>query len=155
MVIFNFMLFPASMYAGDKINCLDCHDSLDKPVVHGAAAEDCTNCHKVDNADEHKPTGYPFFLTETVNKTCLNCHDITEGSHPVWNHPTSGDKDPLNQKKKFTCVSCHNPHQSQMPKLFRYDYSKNTPYKGVICATCHYRITFGDPVPPAPVWIGY
>jgi len=158
LVIFSFLLFSLALFADES--CIDCHDDvLDKPLKHEAAVLDCTFCHDPNHDTD---TGEPYRLLEKGQDLCFQCHDnFTPGfpqygrqsvGHPVSGHPTSGPKDPLYPKKEFSCISCHNPHSSKSPKLFRYDYSKDTAYKGLLCSTCHWKISNAGPTPPPPPW---
>ncbi len=134
-------------------DCTECHEQLENPIKHGPASDGCTFCH---NPDHTVNTGRPFRLIEEPNKLCLMCHDgIANEGHPVQGHPLSGPKDPIYPKRKFSCVSCHSPHSTKMQKLFRYDYSMKTPYKGALCAICHWSMFNNTPKPPAPPWSDY
>lgn len=112
--------------------CLNCHFYvIDKPVRHSAALIACTNCHT--SHEESAP--FAHHLRKEINEQCLYCHtkearQLPEG-HIVAKHPVAGPKDPLNEDKPFTCISCHNPHASNIPKLIRHEQS------GPICAVCH------------------
>ena len=143
--------------------CLDCHTNiLNKPMQHEAAKMDCANCHDL----EHKGApGSNHLITSDISELCFNCHDKkaliedcfpTYGrpacGHPASQHPVAGPKDPIYPLKAFTCVSCHNPHSSDMPKLFRYKYDKTTVYQGANCAVCHWRIYHESPMPSPPPW---
>jgi predicted CXXCH cytochrome family protein len=150
------MVAEVVLAAEKEDKCLDCHDSLDKPIKHAAAEEDCTYCHGPHEEKVGPPNDNPYRLTAPLNELCITCHEGMKEQHPVAGHPTSLPQDPLYPKKKFTCISCHNPHQSSMEKLIRYDYSAgNSPYKGQFCAVCHWSYAFpGDPPAPPP-WQGY
>ena len=139
--------------------CTECHDDrLSKTNKHPPAAEDCTYCHSRHGTE----TGNPARLYEKINATCLNCHDMgtsfgtygrPPGGHPVAGHSVEGPKDKLHPEREMSCASCHNPHSSDMPSLFRYDFKKE-PYAGQACAVCHFDIYYGNskPVPPTPPW---
>lgn len=143
-----------------EMKCVDCHDDIitDKAVPHQPAVENCTNCHKKHPGavpgEETPDPANPLRLKKLGNALCANCHDgISEADHPVSNHPTERDNDPVYTDKKFGCVSCHNPHGSQMPKLFRYNYSDASAYKGVACAVCHWDMySGGRRKPKRPDW---
>jgi predicted CXXCH cytochrome family protein len=141
--------------------CADCHSMTEKKVIHSAAEDSCLNCHQDkpwDSAEHGK-------LSETGNGLCIQCHDeqpllggcviihgVTRCGHPIVNHPINASKDPLYPKKEFGCVSCHNPHSSDMPKLFRYNYGSQSAYQGQLCAVCHWAQTFSGPAPKTPAW---
>ncbi|GEM_PF-4273911 len=132
--------------------CIECHGELTNLTQHRIAQKNCNMCH----ADHDVITQNDYRLKKPVNFLCLACHKNIAKGHLVHKHPISGDRDPLYPEKKFNCVSCHNPHQSKMPKLFRYDYSKETtPYLGEPCALCHgkiYGLPANLPVPPRNVY---
>ena len=126
--------------------CLTCHqDRLKgKAYVHDGAvpsdddATGCINCH----APHGQPTRYAHRLKAKANDLCALCHqetmiDHTKGNHPIVGHPVLKMRDPLHPERMFTCISCHNPHASDMPNVFRYNYGPETPYKGSLCAVCH------------------
>ena len=154
-----FSLFlPLSIFAATNA-CLDCHEEeIAKTFKHPAAVEDCSSCH---DPDHEAQTGWPHRLYNAPNKLCANCHVSKPGfpqygesgtGHPVLKHPTLLSQDPLYPKKEFSCISCHNPHSSKMKKLFRYDYSKTSVYKGELCSVCHWSIFYEGPMPKAPPW---
>lgn len=142
-----------------EYSCVDCHDEVigEKTVVHAAAAESCTNCHKkhtgtVPGEDKPDPIN-PYRLKKQGNALCSTCHEVTEMDHPIASHPTVREADPLYPDKPFGCVSCHNPHASNMPAVFRYNYSSTTVYKDVSCAVCHWDMYGGGRrAPKRPDW---
>jgi predicted CXXCH cytochrome family protein len=88
----------------------------------------CTACH-----DPHG-SNYPKSLFDEVKDVCLKCHPKTEeqkNNHPVTGHPVTGPKDPHNDQKKFSCVSCHNPHAAEFDKLLP------VPELMMFCINCH------------------
>lgn len=160
ILILNFILFflggaTTFLYsqAGfSKENCLECHeDIIDKKYVHASAKEFCTYCHNGHDV----PSQNPYQLVELPNDLCILCHyknyGINNRLHPVHNHPVVGAKDPIYPDKPFNCISCHNPHSSNMPGLFRYDY-KSPPYPGQSCSICHWDIYGRGPKPQTPPW---
>ncbi len=159
-LIFLILLSTNYSSAGEKI-CFDCHDNpLLKSGPHEGALWGCETCHA-----PHQGYGGPAGLVAKVDQLCFSCHsrkailgecsqpDGSDCGHPVNRHPVIKKKDPLYPKREFTCVSCHNPHSSDQPHLFRYNYRAETsPYKGVLCAVCHWSKTFGGPKPATPPW---
>lgn len=159
-LLFVILSFSSGTWAEE---CLECHtDKLDKPVQHEAAKMDCTICHAGHESGEDNT---PPTESKKINALCFQCHDsqglkgsihtdkgFLEPGHPVVKHPVEGKKDPVHPERQFSCVSCHNPHSSRMPKLIRYDYTKTTPYKGLFCAVCHWNYAFPLPAPPPPPW---
>jgi len=146
-------------------DCTSCHLKLENKVKHAPAVNDCSNCHEPHDQNGEPKADNPYRLYfDKINDVCLSCHDgIKQGKkqtngwwkndHPVTGHPTYGPNDPNYPRMKFTCVSCHNPHSTTMKKLFRYDYGHNTsPYKGSLCAVCHWNNEFPGNPPPTPPW---
>jgi len=116
--------------------CFDCHrrSRFLGPVTHFPVREGmCLECHGAHAGPER------FLLKSQVNLLCLSCHsDVTEERHIVAGesgkgHVLSGRKDPRRRRRRFTCASCHNPHGSRWPKLFRYKAEK--PFE--LCKACH------------------
>lgn len=115
--------------------CLNCHD--DKKVDPKAAtkhppfvAGDCLTCHNPHATDQAK------LLPKTVREVCMVCHkDQIRVQHPVPWHPIDKVPDPLHEGKELSCVSCHNPHQSNHVRLF---YAQDN--KMLLCVDCHSKI---------------
>ena len=148
--------------ADELAQCLQCHrDKAAKSMHEPVMMFGCTLCHVAHEDRNTKMLDFPR-LKALTNDICMSCHSAdqiyqncggTVGcGHPVQNHPIYGEQDPLYPNKKFTCASCHNPHGSAMPKLFRYDYSEKTVYKGLDCAVCHWGTVMGGNPPPRPAW---
>lgn len=124
--------------AENSAMCDDCHEKkmfLGK-VVHGPiAAGACYDCHDSHSSD------HAGLLKKEPATLCLDCHpDIKKGPHVVAGFTRSGHplgnekkeaKDPLRAGKKFYCVSCHEPHRSELPKLNRFGLGM------VSCQKCH------------------
>ncbi len=124
---FNLLDAPPSL-------CYNCHDKVDdKKNVHPALKiNGCTGCHNPHGSDYK-----PLIITK-LNELCITCHqDKKDGSHIFTGftyqlHPVQGQKDPKREGKEFSCVSCHNPHSSDNPKLF---YEGNN--REEMCKRCH------------------
>lgn len=156
-----FILAPISRAEAEE-QCTDCHSQLEKPVKHEGALMGCDSCH----APHGTTTRFPYRLLMKTNDLCFQCHDeakllrggfplygVPSNGHPLASHPVSGPKDPLYPNREFSCVSCHNPHSSDMEKLFRYRYKGDkNPYQGNVCAVCHWTIAYAPPAPPVPPW---
>lgn len=141
--------------AADKA-CTECHDPpLLKSRPHEGALWGCDTCHT-----PHVSYSQPAGLVAKIDALCFQCHDrkriLGECAAPDGSdcgHPVIKTRDPLYPNKNFTCVSCHNPHSSEAPHLFRYDYqSQNSPYRGNECAVCHWGKVFATPQPSTPPW---
>jgi predicted CXXCH cytochrome family protein len=113
--------------------CYACHQRKDEvKVKHGALERyGCTVCH-----DPHGSAN-PFQLVKPVNTLCQSCHkDKLDGAHATTfvpgGHKVEGGVDPRRLDRSFSCVSCHNPHGSDNPKLF---YSGSDAFE--MCDGCH------------------
>ncbi len=128
--------------------CLQCHadprgDSPRKKVIHPALEGGCTSCHNPHGSDAKK------FLPAQGAPVCFACHPAIEskvtGSAKSVHPPVRSEKG---------CVSCHDPHAADVPKLLpkagkdlcldcHKDFIKKTdvvlhgPIKDGKCAACH------------------
>jgi DmsE family decaheme c-type cytochrome len=132
-----------SQHETSDLACTDCHvshDVDDKVRIKSTQAEVCFGCHAEQRAANLKPSHHPvmegimgcsdchdphgsvgpFMLAgETVNETCLNCHDEKRGPF-LWEHaPVQED-----------CTICHTPHGSVQVALLK----QRPPY---LCQSCH------------------
>lgn len=135
--------------------CLSCHDKAEfgKKTVHAPVAGGmCMSCHSPHSSDEIA------LLNKKPIEVCIECHpDVTKKPHAVagissGRHPLGEPKkirkkennkwvetqmaapdDPARPGKPFYCGSCHNPHSSDGPKLFRH----NARSAMDICMNCH------------------
>ncbi len=117
--------------------CFNCHDKAEfsrKNVHIPVQAGMCLQCHASIHASKD-----PALLPKRINAVCFECHkDIQKTPHPVRGikkagHPLWLKKDPKREGKPFSCASCHNPHSSDDPKLFRYKAAD----KYELCKHCH------------------
>jgi len=120
--------------------CYGCHtDQRDyffsSPYQHGPTATGmCTICHNPHASDNE------FWLKKEPWDLCTTCHaEKASGRHVIaWGpsgqtHPTRGRPDPKKPEREFSCRSCHNPHASNMPKLWNYNVSSYFD----LCQVCH------------------
>ena len=118
--------------------CFNCHNKTEfsKKNVHMPVAGGmCLSCHK-PHVSEH----IKLLNKEPVN-VCLECHeDIKKKPHVISGisgHPIGVQAidiaDPARQGRKLYCGSCHNPHSSNSPRLFRYKADLHFQ----LCANCH------------------
>jgi len=144
-----------SAWAKDN-DCVMCHEPLvSKTYLHGAV-QNCLDCH----APHDEVTGQAFRLRQKPQALCLMCHDVFHqdsemSGHSIGNDPEDSEqqtRDPIYPDKEFTCVSCHNPHSSNQPMLFRYKLVSGDAFGGSKCMMCHWEYYTGDPRPPAPPW---
>jgi len=132
--------------ADEETLCYTCHADVraqmnkayHHPVREGKMA--CSDCHNV-----HGSVGKSLLKGATVNETCYNCHQEKRGPF-VWEHAPvrencatchdvhgSNQRDLLNAKSSFLCLSCHT--YGGHINLPRYNRTSN-PY-GQGCVNCH------------------
>jgi len=120
--------------------CYACHiDAKDyffsSPYQHGPTATGmCTICHNPHGSNNE------YWLKKPPWELCTTCHtEKASGRHVIaWGpsgntHPTRGRPDPMKPEREFSCRSCHNPHASNMPKLWNF----NVKSYFELCQTCH------------------
>ena len=111
--------------------CLKCH--LNQPSqanrilsVHARNDVSCVSCHTMH---KHGPGGVePGFAPRkpaAINKQCASCHS------PVWAEFQRPHRHKLNENA-MSCVDCHNPHGSFLPKL-----QKTASANEASCLKCH------------------
>ena len=123
--------YPFNLTDGEgKDLCYKCHKPVDKVQrPHAALARGgCTGCH-----DPHGSNNANL-LSQPINALCISCHEKQkDGSHvSAPAHKMSGGSDPKHRQKEFSCVSCHDPHGTDNPRLFYF----GTTSKGM-CVYCH------------------
>ncbi|MFQ5849881.1 MAG: cytochrome c3 family protein [Candidatus Binatia bacterium] len=120
--------------------CYRCHQTQKKSFFssryqHGPTATGmCTICHN-PHGSEHV-----YWLKKAPWDLCTTCHvEKASGRHVIaWGptgdtHPTRGRPDPMRPERELACPSCHNPHASNSPKLWKF--GATTYYQ--LCWTCH------------------
>lgn len=128
--------------------CFTCHDKalFSKKTVHAPVAGGrCLTCHVPHASDE------VALLSTNPFDVCLACHDeVAKKSHAVAGFSSSGhplgkpkkpkkDKpaaivmDPARPARTFYCGSCHDPHSTESPRLFRF----NAKSAMGLCGNCH------------------
>ncbi len=139
---------PDDIYNSNS--CKTCHDErMHLKFKHQAAKISCRNCHV--GHGNYGRSSLPHQLTDKAPKMCLDCHKhrpLHMNNVEIKNHPMKGEHDYIDHKAEFNCLSCHDPHSSNRKNLFRYDFGKDTPYRGSLCALCHWGDVF-DGRPPA------
>ena len=117
--------------------CFTCHSdysakgkgSTHKPVTEGQ----CLECHLPHISNNEK------LLFRQGNLICRKCHaEIEKNPHTVAGfstpgHPVSARRDLARPGKIHSCESCHLPHKSDNPYLFRY--KGKTAFD--LCNNCH------------------
>ncbi len=124
--------------------CYNCHDkaAFTKKNVHApVAAGMCLSCHR-----PHASESIPLLSKEPFD-LCLGCHaDVRKAPHAVAGFSAAGHpigelrkgrkkplQDPARPGKIFYCGSCHNPHSSDWPRLYRYEARSSFE----LCQRCH------------------
>lgn len=126
--------------------CFTCHDQAEftKKNVHPPVASGmCLSCHSAHSSDE------PQLLIKRPKEVCLDCHkDVTTRPHAIAGFSSKGHplgdkgndrrdkqilKDPTRPDREFYCGSCHTPHSSDSPRLFRFNARSSMS----LCSNCH------------------
>lgn len=145
-----------------SFSCGDCHTlatSGQKYPVTARGAELCNECHD-DKTDEYKSNKYVHGpvavglcgtchdphgsgergqLHEKVNRMCLGCHEqVVKKPHVLTGvtgktHPFEAKKDPSDPTRRMTCVSCHDPHASNV----KYFMAGGVTSRWGLCRRCH------------------
>jgi predicted CXXCH cytochrome family protein len=110
--------------------CFTCHDKagFSKKTAHPpVAAGRCLACHVPHSSDEMA------LLAKKPMDACLQCHQrIAHGQHtPAM--AIREVRDPARPGKPLYCGSCHDPHGSDSPLMFRFDVKKTKD----LCLHCH------------------
>lgn len=126
----NQLLKPMS--GGEKENlCLSCHKTgLNVPKEgsrHAALDMGCDNCHVMHKTGPEPTADNKSHLTKAAPALCLDCHDATDKDlQKAHNNQPFATAD---------CLECHNPHQSDQPKLMAK--FTHAPFAAGACDTCH------------------
>ena len=121
--------------------CYECHSDMSlqikkKKFIHGPVeAGMCYACHDPHGSQNESQ------LLKPINDLCLSCHGhIRNQKHVVRTtlgdgHPLSGKNDPSKKGsgRQLSCVSCHNPHGSDV----RYFFTSNSDDRMSLCQMCH------------------
>jgi predicted CXXCH cytochrome family protein len=133
---------PDSARAGFKLVaeggelCAPCHEAFPgRESVHPpVAGGECLSCHDPHGSAQQR------LLKQPLNALCFQCHEagdfkvhavvgVTLGS----GHPLGGAPDPARKGETLSCVSCHDPHASDTPRLWRF--GATTTFD--LCGNCH------------------
>lgn len=104
--------------------CLTCHEKNNQSSfdgsMHARRNVSCTNCHSI-----HSPKSETAQLkTARDVETCFSCHKSERAkSMRTSHHPV--------REGKMGCVSCHNPHEGNKPKMLKADSPND------LCFSCH------------------
>ncbi len=135
--------------------CFTCHDKalFNKKTVHAPVAGGmCLTCHVPHSSNE------VALLANSPYDLCVTCHSeipqkphavsgFSAASHPLGPKKVSRRKskrelssgttntlmDPARPGRAFYCGSCHEPHSTESPRLFRF----NAKSAMSICTNCH------------------
>jgi len=118
--------------------CAQCHDVAEQAASlatpHPPVAEGCLTCHR--------PHAGPVkgLLRDPQPELCTTCHEreplavhVIAGLRAGQGHPLAGPEDPSRKGETFRCTSCHEPHGSTGPHLFRWKAKE--PFD--LCGHCH------------------
>jgi len=124
---------PANLTTPKDKLCQTCHEAIAaKKNVHPALTQfGCTGCHDPHGSNDEK------LLKAKGNQLCLTCHAKITGDHVFVSfdgkvHPMEGKPDPGRPGKTLSCLSCHDPHSSNRPKLWLSGETKMD-----VCTRCH------------------
>ena len=129
----NQLLKATSGASKDDNLCLSCHRTGTNVPKDGSrhAALDmgCDTCHVSHKSGDPAKREFSFHLTKDAPQLCLDCHDVKDESlqkaHAGQPFSTAD------------CLQCHDPHQSNRPKLMQAFV--HAPFEGGkdSCSTCH------------------
>ncbi len=111
--------------------CLSCHKTglhvPEKGSRHAALEAGCDTCHTTHKTGAEPTQENRFHLTKVAPALCVDCHDVKDaGLQKAHQNQPFGTAN---------CVQCHNPHQSDAPKLMAKFL--HVPFAGNSCETCH------------------
>ncbi len=125
------LLKPTTGATKDDNLCLNCHtQGTNVPKDgsrHPALDMGCQTCHITHKNGERGKQEFDYHLTKAVPDLCLDCHDPKDDSL---------QKAHLGQPfGTANCLQCHNPHQSDKPKLMQAFV--HNPFENKMCDSCH------------------
>jgi predicted CXXCH cytochrome family protein len=124
------LLKPAS--GDEKTNlCLTCHtiglNVPEKGSRHLALDMGCDICHVSHKTGASPDREFRYHLVKAIPALCLDCHDVKDS-----NLTRAHQNQPF---EKTDCLSCHDPHQSDRPKLMQK--FMHLPFGAKQCELCH------------------
>jgi predicted CXXCH cytochrome family protein len=127
----NQLIKPTSGSSKEDNLCLTCHtEGTNVPKEgsrHAALDMGCETCHVTHKNGPRGQQEFDYHLKSAVPKLCVECHD-----------PADANLQKAHQNQPFgtaNCTQCHNPHQSNSPKLMQA-FTHN-PFENKMCDTCH------------------
>jgi len=127
-----YQLLKATSGANDKENlCLTCHSiGVNVPAKgsrHAALDMGCETCHVTHKTGETGKVEFDFHLTKAAPALCIDCHDAKDAElQKAHENQPFGTAD---------CLQCHDPHQSDAPKLMAKFL--HPPFADKQCEVCH------------------
>jgi predicted CXXCH cytochrome family protein len=115
----------------DENLCLACHtQGVDVPKGgsrHPALDMGCDTCHITHKTGDRTQREFAYHLTKDAPQLCLDCHDVSseEVTKAHQNQPIAN----------ADCLTCHDPHQSGVPKLLQKFL--HSPFADKSCDLCH------------------
>jgi predicted CXXCH cytochrome family protein len=114
--------FTLETHSAQESPCVGCHVDFKKSAksVHAALGMGCAACHKAVEGKNHPAEKGSVILTQDMLSLCYSCHDESKFKGKSVHSPVSGGM----------CTGCHNPHQSDYPKILLKDVPG-------LCYNCH------------------
>lgn len=119
---------PALLKQAESGLCLGCHKEVEgqfarsyrHPVKDGIVK--CSECHLTLDATRRP-------LASNGTNVCMKCHGEFEGPFP-YEHPATVDY----STDEGGCVTCHEPHGSNLPRMLKQPYEAP---RFQLCTQCH------------------
>jgi predicted CXXCH cytochrome family protein len=125
------LLKPLNGGSKDTNLCLSCHNKgIGVPKDgsrHAALDMGCDTCHTTHKVGDPSKREFAYHLTKDAPQLCADCHD-----------PSDVALIKAHQGQPFgksDCLTCHDPHQSKLPKLMAK--FTHMPFEAKQCDTCH------------------
>lgn len=134
-------MLPSPSASERDEQCLRCHVSVLKGTfLHEPVKKGCASCHKTaDSSGAHGATKdrVSGWFGSGQSELCFSCHDRSKLSGKYVHAPVS----------MGYCTGCHNPHNSEYPKLLKAA-------AGEVCFICHDKSGFRKKIVHGPVSAG-
>ena len=127
----NQLLKATSGATRDENLCLSCHKiGVDVPKEgsrHAALDMGCDTCHLTHKNGDRGKIEFQAHLKKAIPALCVDCHDPKDAALQK-----SHEGQPFGSAN---CLQCHNPHQSDKPKLMQTFL--HNPFENKMCDSCH------------------